>query len=162
MKPYHATASRLITAPAKQLYEIIADYRNGHPLILPKAYFVSLQVEEGGFGAGTIINFQMRILGKMQTFRAAISEPDPGRVLVESDLDGGVVTTFTVSSVDGQHSEVEITTDGQTRGDGVMGTLERYLTEKYLRRIYKQELSLLEATAQNSPAPKVTDIPTGA
>jgi hypothetical protein len=69
---------------------------------------------------------------------------------VESDLDGGVVTTFRVSSVDdGQHSEVAITTDGQTRGDGVMGLLERYLTEKYLRRIYKKELRQLAEIAQS-------------
>ena len=149
MRPYQVTTSLLINAPAKQLYDIIADYHDGHPLILPKPYFVSLKVEEGGFGAGTIINFQMRVFGKTQTFRAAITEPDPGRVLVESDLDGGVVTTFKVLSVDGQHSEVVITTDGKTRRDGVVGLLERYLTEKYLRRIYKKELRQLAEIAQS-------------
>jgi Polyketide cyclase / dehydrase and lipid transport len=148
MKAYQVTTSLLINAPAKQLYDIIADYHNGHPLILPKPYFVSLEVEEGGFGAGTIINFKMRVFGKTQTFRAAITEPDPGCVLVESDLDGGVVTTFKVLSVDGQHSEVVITTDGKTRGDGVVGLLERYLTEKYLRRIYKKELRQLADIAK--------------
>jgi hypothetical protein len=149
MKPYQVTSSLLIKAPAKQLYDIIADYHNGHPLILPKPYFVSLEVEEGGFGAGTIINFQMRVFGKTQTFRAVITEPDPGRVLVESDLDGGVVTTFKVLSVDGRHSEVAITTNGQTSRDGVVGLLERYLTEKYLRRIYKKELRQLAEIAQS-------------
>jgi len=149
MKPYQVTSSLLIKAPAKRLYDIIADYHNGHPLILPKPYFVSLEVEEGGFGASTIINLQMRVFGQTQTFRAAITEPDPGRVLVESDLDGGVVTTFRVLSVDGQTSEVTITTDGKTRRDGVMGLLERYLTENYLHRIYKKELRQLADIAES-------------
>lgn len=151
MKSYRATTSMLINAPGERLYNIIADYRNGHPRILPKPYFISLDVEAGGFGAGTIINFQMRTLGKTQTFRAAITEPDPGRVLVESDLGGGgVVTTFTVASVDGQHSKVAISTEGSTLRDGVMGIVERYLTEKYLLRIYKKELRQLAAIARQT------------
>jgi len=44
-------------------------------------------VEEGGIGAGTVIRFQMRILGRLRTFHAAITEPEPGGVLVETDLD---------------------------------------------------------------------------
>ena len=151
MKPYQATASALIEAPAERVYNVLADYRNGHPRILPRPYFISQEVEQGGFGAGTIINFKMRVLGQTQVFRAAISEPEPGRVLVETDLNGSVVTTFVVSPADGgERSEVRITTEGKTVRQGLLGSLERSMTETYLKRIYKKELRLLETVARGS------------
>ena len=147
MKPYRATAAALIEAPAERVYNVLADYQNGHPHILPKPYFISLEVEQGGFGAGTIINFAMRVNGETQKFRGVISEPEPGRVLEETYVEpGGVVTTFTVSPVNGgRSSEVRISTAGQTTRDGLLGSLERSLTQTYLKRIYKKELKLLAA-----------------
>ena len=54
-------------------------------------------MEQGGIGAGTVIRFQMSALGQKRTLRAEITEPEPGRVLVETYLDSnGAVTTFTV------------------------------------------------------------------
>ena len=53
MTQLRIAVSSLIQAPAQQAYAIIADYRNGHPRILPRPYFVSLTVEQGGVGAGT-------------------------------------------------------------------------------------------------------------
>jgi len=39
----------------------------------------------------------MRVFGKAQAFRADITEPQPGRMLVETHLDfNRAVTTFTV------------------------------------------------------------------
>ncbi len=70
MKPYRAKASSIIAAPAELVYRTLADYHHGHPSILPKQYFLSLEVEQGGFGAGTVINFQTRVLGETQSFRA--------------------------------------------------------------------------------------------
>lgn len=53
MKTRIAKSTKTIHAPAVKIYEIIADCRNTHPLILSKPYFLSLEVEEGGFGAST-------------------------------------------------------------------------------------------------------------
>ena len=97
MKHQIAKATKIIHAPAATIYEIIADYRTGHPRILPKPYFLSLAVEEGGFGVGTIVNFQMRILGRTQSFHSLITEPEPGRALLEEDLNSGVATRFDVT-----------------------------------------------------------------
>lgn len=91
-----AIAPRLVDAPADQVYRIIADYRNTHPLILPKEFFLSLDVEEGGVGAGTIVNFTMRILGRTQSFRTLITEPEPGHLLVETDIKSQVPTSFQI------------------------------------------------------------------
>jgi len=153
-KTYTAIATTIIEASAAVVYNIIADYHHGHPLILPKPYFISLSVEHGGFGAGTIINFEMKVVGKTQAFRAAISEPEPGRVLVETNLgDRGGVSTFVIAPREGgQGSSVTITTEGVTERDGLAGTLERILTTKYLQRIYKQELRLLAAVARERSA----------
>lgn len=150
MKPYRAKASLVIDAPAKRIYDLIADYHNGHPRIIPRRYFVSLDVERGGVGSGTIIGFQMRIFVKVQSFRAVVSEPVPGRTLVETGLElDGVVTTFDVTPMDGSVStSVTITTDGKTQRKGLMGTIERLLTTMFLERVYRDELKQLADVAK--------------
>jgi len=141
-------ASAIIKVPAQQVYAILADYHNGHPHILPSQYFPDLHVEQGGIGAGTVIGFQMRVLGKTQTFRAAITEPEPGRVLMETNLPTGAVTTFTVDPrLGGQHVQVAIATELV-----VSNWLEGLVTKMLLHRVYAQELKLLAAYAeQRSP-----------
>jgi hypothetical protein len=148
MKSYQVTESALIKAPAELVYNIIADYHNGHPYILPKPYFLNLEVEQGGVGAGTVIRFQMRVLGKTETFRAAVTEPEPGRVLVESNQPSGSVTTFTVDPVEGgQYAQVTFATDLPSRGS-LSGLLERFLITLMLPRIYRKELAQLAAVAE--------------
>src|SRR5687768_1410472 len=47
MPRHRIEAEAVIDAPAAVAYAIIADYREGHPHILPRPPFVSLDVEEG-------------------------------------------------------------------------------------------------------------------
>src|SRR5262245_4028936 len=89
-------ASAVVQAPAERVYNLIADYRDGHPRIVPPRYFKWMHVENGGVGAGTTISFAMRVWGVTSVLRARISEPEPGRVLVEAYPETGVVTTFSV------------------------------------------------------------------
>ena len=137
-------AAQIHAAPAR-LYGILADYRNGHPSILPAA-FSGLTVERGGTGAGTIIRFRMRVFGRTQTFRATVTEPEPGRVLVETYLEtNGAITTFTVNpGPDQGTSAVTISTELPIRA-GVLGVIERALTTRFLRPLYVRELELLAA-----------------
>ena len=44
----------VMNAPAAKVYEVLSDYQEGHPAILPRKYFIDLTVEEGGRGAGTV------------------------------------------------------------------------------------------------------------
>ena len=106
-----ASASSRIEAPPARVYSIIADYNQHHPRIVPPEYFKSLEVEEGGVGAGTSIRVTMRVMGTTITFRHIVSEPEPGRVLVESDADGNSVTSFTVDSVDSGSATMLTITD---------------------------------------------------
>jgi len=141
-------ASARIDAPPARVYGIIADYRNGHPHILPKQ-FRNLVVEAGGVGAGTIISFEVRAFGMTRRLRAAITEPQPGRILVESNMDPAPsVTTFTVEPAEGgQASDVTIETRLGTK-PGILGTIERAMSSGFLRSLYSEELALLDARAK--------------
>lgn len=147
MRTIRATGIARVEAPAAKVYGIIADYDVGHPSILPPA-FRNLVVEEGGVGAGTRIRFEMKIGGRLRTLRAAITEPDPGRVLVESDLDSGGITTFTVTPLGETACQVHILT--QWTSGGLRGWVESILAPRMLEPIYREELEILQrvATAQ--------------
>ena len=141
------SASAIIPARRERVYSLIANYNDGHPRILPKQ-FRRLVVEQGGVGSGTVIRFQMSVFGRKQTFRAAITEPEPGRVLVETDLDAnGAVTTFTVNPGGAPaDSHVTISTELRVRG-GLLGKLEKALTTLLLRPMYLKELENLARVA---------------
>lgn len=150
MKNYTVTETSLINADAAQVYAVLADYHNGHPQILPKKYFSSLRVEEGGHGAGTKLRFTMHAPGKTQDFHVAITELIPGRTLVETELDSGVVTTFTILPLDDGHScRVTISTELKAR-EGMVGVIEKSFTSMFLRRVYAQELELLSQVVTGS------------
>jgi Polyketide cyclase / dehydrase and lipid transport len=141
--------SAVINALPEDVYASIADYKHGHPNILPKEYY-DLQVERGGYGAGTIIRFKTKHFGLVRELYQQVSEPDPGHVLIEQDIDSQqqVVTTFTVTPVNqAQQALVEISTTMQP-SPGLTGLVERILVSPMSTRVFRQELKLLEAFAQ--------------
>jgi hypothetical protein len=145
----HVTAEGSIEFPgsAPLVYGLLADYRQGHPSILPRRYFTDLTVEQGGQGAGTVIRYGVKLGGRVQQARAKIFEPQPGRVLEERVLDArGTVTTFTVDPLKGGRVRVTIRTSWQA--SGVAGLFERLLAPGMLRRIYREELANLERVAR--------------
>lgn len=146
-RPQHIVAATAhISAPAQRVYAIIADYHEGHPHILPKPPFVAMAVEQGGVGAGTIVSFQMRLLGRLQSYRAHISEPEPGRVLVEANESGEVTTFIVEPQDDGQTALVTIITTTTVRG-GLLGAIEGWLITRLLYPVYVKELAQLAAFA---------------
>lgn len=136
-----AEESRKIQAPAHVAYGILADYRTGHPSILPPA-FTDLVVEAGGYGAGTRIRFAATLLGRRDRLLAMIEEPEPGRVLIERYLDREMLTTFTVDPT-GDGCRVTIRTEVE-----VSGVLQRWIVPPVLRRVFREELGNLERVAQ--------------
>ncbi len=130
----------MIPVAPEEVYSILADYRGGHPAILPRPYFERLTVIEGGVGAGTIAEVHMNVFGAKSVLRLETTEPEPGRVLVETDPAAGVTTTFTVDPANGgEHARVTIETAARTRA-GLPGLLERLLNPVIMRRIYRAEL----------------------
>jgi hypothetical protein len=150
-------AAAVLDARPGDVYATIADYQHAHPDILPKESLYDLQVEQGGYGAGTMIRFKMKVLGVEQSFYQRVSEPEPGRVLVEQDIDSvqNVMTTFTVTPVEHeQKSHVEISTMMNT-SPGFKGFMERIIVPIINRQVYRKELRLLEAVAQKRSTTQV-------
>lgn len=144
------SASAVVHAPPSVVYGILADYHEGHPGILPRPPFGELVVESGGTGAGTVFRVTTRQGLGMITYRMSVTEPEPGRLLVETDQDSDLVSTFRVEPTEGGHSRVTITTRW-TRG-GVRGFFERLLVPTLAGPVYRKEIANLERAARGLPA----------
>lgn len=147
MKTYRVEVSQMMNAPADVVYNILRDYNETHPAILPPQ-FTNLLVHEGGEGAGTKIEVHMEVMGQKTVMHMHITEPQPRRVLVETDVNTGTVTTFTVNPIaDTQQCQLTITTDF-VRKAGIGGMIEQFLTPYLTRGIYEAELQNINTYAQ--------------
>ncbi len=160
MRQIKVKFAAVLEARPEDVYATIADYREGHPNILPKESLYDLQVEQGGYGAGTVIRFKARSLGVEQSFYHRVSEPEPGRVLVEQDIDSvqNLATTFTVIPFEqGEKSHVEIATTMNT-SPGLKGIFEQIVFPIVLPPVYRKELKLLESVAQKRRNPSYESV----
>lgn len=151
MSKIHIESSYDIPVEAAILYAIITDYEVGHPAILPKP-FDSIQVDKGGQGAGTELTLIVKAMGSITKIRQRVTEPEPGRKVVESNMDNDLVTSFTFEPLNGgTHTRVTITTDYTP-----LNFTERFINPPLLRYMYKQELRNLEAYALENKQAIVT------
>lgn len=142
-------AERQVGAPPRLVYECLADMHQHHHRFLPDA-FSDFEVESGGVGEGTVIGYRLTAGGRTRAYRMTISEPEPGRVLRESDTGSSLVTTFTVDP-EGAGSRVRIETSWAGAG-GVGGFFEALFAPRVIRRIYLDELGRLDAYARGRTA----------
>jgi hypothetical protein len=144
---YVISVTRRINASPRVAYDTIANYHTGHPRIVPKQ-ISNIHVERGGIGAGTVITFDVTVLGRTTPFRAEVTEPEPGRVLVETNVQGNEsFTTFVVDP--GAHPNEAVVTirTEMTRQPGLAGAIEKLLSPRLLKPMYEEELRRLEAAA---------------
>jgi hypothetical protein len=147
MAEMNLMAERTIDAPAAKVYGVIADYQQQHPQILPPA-FSDWNVEQGGVGAGTVVAFSVKSGGRNRHFRSQIAEPEPGRVLIESDTESTLVTSYHVDP-EGSGSRIRIETTWQ-RASGFEGLMERLFAPRIMRKLYADELDRLETYVQSN------------
>jgi hypothetical protein len=140
----HVSVERTVPASADAVYALLADYRDGHPRILPPA-FSDLTVLRGGIGAGTEIRFALELAGRKHVVEARVDEPEPGRVLSETYPEKGAVTRFTVDPA-GSRSRVQIETSWES-SRGLAGLIERLIAPRLFRTLYAEELDLIERWA---------------
>ncbi|HVT11266.1 MAG TPA: SRPBCC family protein [Fimbriimonadaceae bacterium] len=143
-----AEASMAIDAAPSQVYELLADYEVSHPQILPHNFFTGIHVVSGGHGAGTVLDVGTRQFGRQVIYRTVVTEPEPGRVLVESDQQGSFVTTFTVDAADSGGSLVRIATEWKD----LRGLLSRWLTPIAARAIYQRQLEMIASKVRRGTA----------
>jgi uncharacterized protein YndB with AHSA1/START domain len=146
----HVSAERVIQAAPDRVYRYVADMREHHPRFLPPA-FSDFEVESGGVGAGTVTRFNLNAGGRSRSYRMQVAEPEPGRVLTESDTESTLVTTFTVDPAEGG-SRVQISTTWEGAG-GIGGFFERTFAPRVLRRLYADELERLDNYARQQDQP---------
>ena len=146
MAELFVSAERLMSAPAENVYRCLADFRTHHPNFLPPA-FSDFRVEQGGVGAETVLSFKFKAGGRTRTYIMRVDEPEPGRVMTESDTQSSLVTTFQVVP-EGVGCRVRIETRWQGAG-GLGGFFERMFAPRVLRRVYAEELKRLEQYANN-------------
>lgn len=149
MGTIHVSAERAVDAPAETVYGYLADMHEHHPRFLPPA-FSDFKVEFGGVGAGTITRFKVTAGGRSREYRMQVAEPEPGRVLTESDTNSSLVTTFTVTP-ENAASRVRISTTWEGAG-GIGGFFERLFAPRVMRGIYVDELERLNAYARDPAA----------
>ncbi len=137
-----------VGATAEITYRLIAD-DNHHRHFLPKA-ITDFKTLEGGVGRGTVHSFTLTAGKRVREYVMRVEEPEPGRVITESDESSSLVTSFTVTP-DGATCRVEIKTEWDGAG-GVGGFFERTFAPKVLKEIYVEELSLLDRYATNLAA----------
>lgn len=147
----HVEAAHIIDARPEAVYAVVSDYHVGHAAIVPKPYFTPLIVEKGGKGEGTVLRGSVKVFGNEYPFHQLVTEPEPGRVLVETDIDTGQWTRWTFEAQNGgKATRVTITSDFPPSA-GIVGWLERFTKPAITRNIYNQELrNLAEYVRANS------------
>lgn len=144
MGQVHIEAARVIGARPEAIYAVLADYKEGHLAILPKQFFKEFVVEKGGSGAGTVFRGTLSVYGVVNKFHMMVSEPEPGRVMIETDTKTGTTTTFTVDPVgDGSQSRVTMASAVKL-SPGLMGMVEKRLSPLLLVRALRAELAQLD------------------
>jgi Polyketide cyclase / dehydrase and lipid transport len=144
MDSAHVAVERTIDATPAAIYTVLADYDTHHPQIMPRSYFSNLEVEEGGLGSGTVFHITLKAPGTKQQLHMRVDEPQPGRVLTETNLDTGALTAFSVLPIDkGARAKVRISSIWDP-ASGVRGiVVDRLLTPMMMRRILEKQLEQL-------------------
>jgi len=137
-----------VGAPADLTYRLIADDEH-HQQFLPEG-FSDFEVVEGGVGAGTLHRFTVTAGGRAREYLMRVDEPQPGRVLTESDQNSSLVTTFTVTP-SGDTCRVRIRTQWNGAG-GIGGFFERTFAPRVMRKMYAAELEKLDGYARQQAA----------
>lgn len=142
-----------VDAPAQLTYRLIADDAH-HQRFLPEG-FSDFEVVEGGVGAGTLHRFKVTAGGRVREYLMRVDEPEPGRVITETDQNSSLVTSFTVTP-EGDACLVRIETQWNGAG-GVGGFFERTFAPRVMRKMYAEELAKLDEYARGQAADSAID-----
>ena len=137
MKHYEVSVVRRFQASPERVYNLIIDMEE-HRRILPKQ-FESLDVLEGGKGAGTVFRLTMNVMGSRSSLVMTLSEPEPGRIVQEQDKTAGITTIWKLIPEPGDGCLLQLTSQFPKK-PGFSGWLERIATSSFIRSIYRREL----------------------
>ena len=147
MAVIEVTAERTVNAPAEVVYGYIRDMHT-HPKFLPPA-FSDFHIESGGVGTGSVTRFKVTAGGRTREYHMTVDEPEPGRVLRESDQNSSLITKFIVDPAVAGASLVQISTTWQGAG-GIGGFFEKTFAPLGLRKIQAEVLENLKKQVEAS------------
>ena len=137
-----ATAERVVRAPVQQVLTALADYAGTRPRLLPEQ-FSDFRLESGGQGAGTRVHWRFAATSKrVRDQLVSVTQPGPD-LLVETDANSSMVTTWTLYPVDAGVTTVRVRTTW-TGASGLGGFFERTFAPRGLRRVYGEMLDRLD------------------
>jgi Polyketide cyclase / dehydrase and lipid transport len=147
MSKIYVKSERVVNARPETVYDVLSDYQWKRPRILTPN-FLDYNVERGGRGAGTIVNYRLQAARRERPYRIEVEEPVKGSVISERDTNSSLQTVWTLLPLqDGQQTRVSLVTEWEG-SRGVGGFFERTFAPLGLRRIYNTMLSLLEPQVQ--------------
>src|SRR4051794_32537729 len=110
---------RTVGAPMERVWALLRDYRLARRRLLTE-HFSDYAVHQGGAGAGTVIEYQLRGGRHQGRPVIAVQEPVAGRMLRERDRTSALVSTWTLTpGGEGERTVVCLAValrDPQTRG----------------------------------------------
>jgi hypothetical protein len=96
-----------------------------------------------------VVTFQFAPGGRRRDFRQTLTEPEPGRRMVETDANSSSVTTFLVDPIDAEKSS-KVTISTQWNGvRGIGGFFERIFAPRVMRGIYMDQIRRLDEYARS-------------
>jgi len=150
MAVIEVTAERTVNAPAEVVYGYIRDMHT-HPKFLPPA-FSDFHIESGGVGTGSVTRFKVTAGGRTREYHMTVDEPEPGRVLRESDQNSSLITKFIVDPEVAGSSLVQISTTWRGAG-GIGGFFERTFAPRAMKTLYEDELQRLDSYVREQQTP---------
>lgn len=141
MAQLEARAERVIARPPADVYAALADYEGRHRTIMPAAYH-DYTVERGGQGDGTVVRWTLYVGNHRRPYRMQVSEPQPGRLLVERDAESTMSTQWDVQP-EGAASRVRVTSSWLQRAKGFPAFFERTFAPRSLSRLHAEMLRRL-------------------
>jgi hypothetical protein len=140
-------SSIIENANAKQIRDIIMDFRNGHPHILPKGIFFDLKVLAED-EKNVAIQFKSTLYGSTRSCTSIVSEDIPNKLIVEREHETGykthIKTSFKLDEQPDNKVKVTIHTEMNESKWLLQGWLEYMFAAKMFAPIYDQELQLLQ------------------
>ena len=133
---------RVYDAGPEAVFAALADYHGVRPRILPPE-MTGYDLVEGGRGGGTRFRYQFHATRKrVRQVDAAVTEPEPGRQLLEADRGSSLRVFWNVADAAGGRSRVTVRVSWGG-GAGVGGFFERRFAPGGIRRVYRTELDRL-------------------
>jgi len=132
-----AESSAKIHTPSQTLYQFIADYKYGHPSILPEKHFSDFAVEKGGYGKDTVVCFRFTLAGNSRKMRVIVDEPIPGKLITETELETGILTSFLFEPVGDDMTILKITSEWKK--EGFMGLIEKIFVPIMMKKVFEKQ-----------------------